>query len=74
MADSIDGVQQFMQDAVDDALQRRAARPVVDGRAVCANLDCQEPIAPARTALGAQLCMECALAEEARARHYGCGW
>lgn len=70
MPDAMDAVQQFAADATDDALRRHQARPVVAGRTTCANLDCGEPIGPARTALGAQLCMECQREHEARSAHF----
>lgn len=69
MPDAMDRVQQYAADLNADALAQHARRPVQAGRTHCANLDCGEPILPARTALGALLCMECQRAEEAQAVH-----
>lgn len=66
----MDAVQQHAQHMAEDALQRHAARRQVAGRTSCANLDCGEPITPARTALGAQLCMECQIEAEGQAAHF----
>lgn len=52
-------MQQFTEDANNDALQRHAARQRPAGRTHCAMLDCRAAILPQRTALGAQLCLEC---------------
>jgi RNA polymerase-binding transcription factor DksA len=65
MPDAMDRVQQYADDLNADALAQHARRPVQTGR-----MDCGEPILPARTALGALLCMECQRAEEARAAHF----
>lgn len=70
MPDAMDGVQQHAADLVSDALAQHAARPRPPGLRHCANLDCREPIAPARTALGARLCMDCQRGEEAQAAHF----
>lgn len=70
MPDAMDAVQQLAADHVDDALKRHRSRPVAAGRTTCANLDCGEPIAPTRTALGAQLCLACQKADEAQAAHF----
>lgn len=70
MADSMDAVQQQALDAIEDALHRHQARPVIAGRSSCANLDCGEPIHSARTALGAQLCLECQREQDARDAHF----
>lgn len=40
------------------------------GRTHCINLDCGEPIATARTAMGAQRCMDCQREHEARDAHF----
>lgn len=69
MPDLMDRVQDFAADLAADALGAHQRRPQPMGRAYCANLDCGEPIAPARTALGAQLCMDCQRAEEAAVAH-----
>ena len=73
MPDAMDRVQQYAQDLTTDALAEHARRPVAAGRTHCGNLDCREPIAPERTALGAQLCMDCQRAEEA-ARVHQAAW
>lgn len=73
MPDAMDRVQQLAQDLAADAVAEHARRPVAAGRTHCANLDCGEPIAPARTALGAQLCLDCQQAEEA-ARVHQAAW
>lgn len=70
MPDAMDRVQQHAADLASDALAVHATRPQVAGRTECANLDCGEPILPARTALGAQLCLDCQQGEEARAAHF----
>lgn len=71
MPDAMDRVQQHAQDVAADALAKHASRAAQAGRTHCANLDCEADIAPARTALGAQLCLECQQAEEAQAVHLG---
>ena len=73
MPDAMDRLQQFNDDAVSDALQRHADRPRAPGLTACENLDCREPIPPARTELGARLCIDCQRAEEAASAHLG-GW
>ncbi len=70
MADAMDAVQQQALDAAEDALLRHQARAVPPGRTTCANLDCGEPIHAARTALGAQLCLECQHEQDARDAHF----
>lgn len=70
MADEMDRVQQHVEDCAADALAAHAMRQQQAGRASCANLECGEPIAPVRTALGAQLCLPCQVAEEAQAAHF----
>lgn len=70
MADAMDAVQQQALDAAEDALLRHQARPAPAGRTSCANLDCGESIHPARTALGAQLCLECQHEQDARDAHF----
>jgi RNA polymerase-binding transcription factor DksA len=69
LPDLMDHVQSFNDDHTADALARHAARPQLKGRTHCANMDCGEPIGDARTALGAQLCLICQKAEEARGAH-----
>jgi len=70
MPDAMDRVQQHAQDLNSDALAEHARRPVVQGRTHCAQQDCGEPIAPARMALGAQLCLDCQHEQEARDAHF----
>ncbi|MGE4366192.1 hypothetical protein [Thermomonas sp.] len=70
MTDDMDRVQQHVEDCARDALAAHALRQRQPGRTTCANLDCGADIAPVRTALGAQLCMDCQTAEEAQAAHF----
>lgn len=70
MPDAMDRLQQFNDDQAEDALKRHADRARPEGLTHCEVADCREPIAPARTALGARLCMECQKAEEAQAAHF----
>lgn len=69
MPDAMERVQQFAADHAADSLARHADRAKPPGRHTCANLDCGEPISDTRRGLGAQLCMDCAQAEEAAAVH-----
>jgi RNA polymerase-binding transcription factor DksA len=69
MPDAMDHVQELNEAHVEDALKRHSARPVVEGRATCANAECGEPISDARRRLGAQLCMECQRGVEAAGAH-----
>lgn len=69
MPDQMDQLQDFNDQRTADALQAHAARPRAKGRTNCANLDCGESITPARTALGAQLCLPCQKAEEGAGVH-----
>lgn len=73
MPDAMDRLQQFNDDQAEDALRRHADRARPAGRTHCAVADCREPIVPERTALGAQLCMECQHEEDARNAHVR-GW
>ena len=70
MPDAMDAIQRQAEQLAEDAVHQHAQRPRLAGRTSCANLDCGEPIAPERSALGAQLCFECQLEEEARAAHF----
>lgn len=70
MPDLMDAVQLHALQHAEDALQHHANRPVQVGRTHCENLDCGEPIHPARTALGARLCLECQKGVEAEAAHF----
>ena len=69
MPDEMDRVQQHAEAVTRDALAAHALRPQQAGRETCANLDCGADIAPVRTALGAQLCMDCQMGEEAAQAH-----
>lgn len=69
MPDAMDQVQQHVDDTASDALRRHANRPRTQGLTHCEVADCCEPIVPARTALGARLCMECQQEQEARDAH-----
>lgn len=58
--DVIDVAQRRQQEEIDHALAAaRAAFTRQPGRATCAMVDCGEPISVCRTALGAQLCLDC---------------
>lgn len=69
MPDFMDHIQQHAEDVTADALAAHALRQRPAGRETCANLDCGADIAPVRTALGAQLCMDCQTGEEAAQVH-----
>lgn len=68
MPDLMDAIQERMLREADEILLHRPQQGGA-GRTKCANEDCDEAIVPARTALGAQLCLECQQAEEARGAH-----
>ena len=70
MPDLMDRVQQHADDLASDALAKHASRVVQAGRSNCANHDCGEPIHPERTALGAQLCMDCQIEEDGKQAHF----
>ncbi len=70
MPDAMDRVQQHNQDLASDALAKHARRVVQAGRTDCANHDCREPIHATRTALGAQLCLDCQTEEDGRHSHF----
>lgn len=70
MPDLMDKLQQHNDDHVADSLRAHAQRPRAPGRTTCANLDCKDDIAAARTALGAQLCLACQQEAEAQAVHF----
>ena len=70
MPDAMDQVQQHVEDLASDALAAHAQRERRQGLTQCEVADCREPIAPARTALGARLCLECQQEAEARAAHF----
>ena len=69
MPDFMDHIQQQADEAAADALAAHALRQRPAGRETCANLDCGADIAPVRTALGAQLCIDCQTGEEAAQAH-----
>lgn len=74
MPDDMDRLQDFNDAHVRDALARHAQRkPRRPGLPACENLDCGEPIEPARTRLGARLCVDCDAEERQRAAHYARG-
>lgn len=75
MSDTMDRCQQFNEDHLGDALKRHASsrRERPEGLEFCEMLDCREPIAPARTRLGARLCEECQADADLRARQYAKG-
>ena len=70
MPDAMDHIQQFTADHVEDALKRHVDRPRPEGRNMCANLDCGEPISEFRRQGGAQLCLACQEEEEAMAARF----
>lgn len=55
--DMIDVAQRRQQEDIEHALEMRPRAKA--GRVTCANLDCDEAILPIRTAMGAQLCIDC---------------
>lgn len=70
MPDLMDRVQQHAADLADDALAaHHLGLPAKPGRDMCADPDCGEPISQQRKALGAQLCLACQRAAEARDAH-----
>lgn len=66
-----------VNDAVQELVLREGAS-IVDNRPQqctqglthCERHDCREPIDPARTRLGARLCMDCQHEKEAQAAHF----
>ena len=69
MPDAMDAVQERVLREERELLeQRRTPRPA--GLTHCRRHDCREPIAPPRTALGAQLCLECQHEQDARDAHF----
>ena len=71
MPDAMDRVQQHAEDLNADALAaHQRMLPRGPGRQFCADEECGEPIAPARQALGATLCLECQAGSEARGAHF----
>lgn len=70
MVDDVDRLVAMDERQLADALAHHQRRVVPAGRAFCANEDCGEEISAQRQAMGAQLCITCAKAEEARASHF----
>lgn len=70
MVDEVDRLVAMEAQQLDNALQYHARRPQAAGRTFCANEDCGKPITAQRQQMGAQLCIACAKAEEARAAHF----
>lgn len=70
MPDVLDFVQQQTEREDARALAAHVERPRQQGRTTCERHDCGEPIHPARTALGARLCIECQHEQEARDAHF----
>lgn len=68
MPDFMDAVQDRVLAETEALLQERPAAAA--GRSHCADEDCGETISPERTALGAQLCLDCQRAAEAREAHF----
>lgn len=76
MPDVIDQIQDVSERHLANSLQHRervrANRP--PGLTQCEDVDCRADIAPARTEMGARLCVGCQTAEEARgAQHAAWG-
>jgi hypothetical protein len=69
MPDAMDQVQALVSDRIADELQRHHDRPRALGRTHCAVADCRAAINAERTALGAQLCIECQHEADARDAH-----
>lgn len=66
--DSIDVAQRRQQEEIEHALAGRRAPAA--GLTVCEDAACGEPISPVRQAMGARLCLDCALAQEKEARKW----
>lgn len=75
MPDEMDRLQAANEDHVADAIARHraTAAPPRAGLTHCENLDCGEPIAAARTRLGARLCDDCQREHDIRAAQYARG-
>lgn len=70
MGDLMDQVQAQIEAQLANALEHRARAPVRAGLSHCEDVECREPIAPLRTAIGARLCIDCAREEEHRAQQH----
>lgn len=68
MPDFMDAVQDRVLAETEAAIAAQTQRR--QGRTHCAAYDCGEPITPERTAMGAQFCIDCQRAEEAREVHF----
>ena len=68
MPDLMDAVQERVLQETEAAIAARTG--LVEGRTLCAVAECGAAISPERTALGAQLCLECQRGEEAREAHF----
>ncbi|GAB3335199.1 hypothetical protein GCM10027359_08650 [Marilutibacter aestuarii] len=69
MPDQMDQVQAMNELHTENALRTHARRERSQGLTHCENLDCGEPIAAVRQAMGARLCVPCQKGEEAAAAH-----
>ena len=58
MPDAMERVQAEALALAEGAVAAHAARPRTEGLTVCERYGCDEAIAPARTALGARLCID----------------
>lgn len=68
MPDAMDAIQERALREQDEIVAHRPQQ-VSAGRTHCIRVDCREPIAPQRTALGARLCMDCQQEQDARDAH-----
>jgi len=71
VADDIERAQETAQQFLDHSLRHHFSTNKAPraGRSSC--IECEEPIAPARTLLGAVLCIDCQRDDELRARSRG---
>lgn len=75
MPDAMDAVQADVDARNADALQRHRSTATTrrPGLPACEQLDCGEPIEPARQRLGARLCTDCQRVDDIRAHQYAPG-
>lgn len=68
MCDDVERAQDIAQQFIDNSLRDHfaARKQSRSGRATC--IECEEPITPARKALGANLCIDCQRDEDIRSR------
>ena len=66
MPDMVDAIQQRALDEAASLVEAHARRPKPAGLTVC---ECGQGITPARTALGARLCLECQQEQERQQTH-----